>query len=155
MIEAGTPVTIKIKRPNRWTTTAVEAFDLLTGVVEEVKPDNGNNNILVRFAKPVDIGNGIHKKFHFLEEDLTEAARRPKTLVRVTKRRKHYTMDMLDLNNLIEYDNFTCVWDTYGGGNQDRGVLWTQDDECAGFFTVDNWGFVHVTLETGQLIKWC
>lgn len=78
-------------------------------------------------------------------------------LVGLTQSRRNIVADMVGLHEYVNNHCLTIVWDTHISTLEaqiDRGVLWTQSDGLAGFFTLDSDGLAHVVLETGTIQEW-
>lgn len=151
MLKEGQAVRIAIKRPNRWGAAHVAAFTGVIGFIKEIKPETGNNNILVDFPEPILAGKSVHSSFHFLAEDLKPEKEPAIVFVGRTPSRKFYATNVTGLYSLVENHGHTLTWDT--SSKKLRGVIWTSGDAMAGFFTIGN-GHVDVTLEDSVLTEW-
>ena len=148
-IKAGDIVVINIANPKRWTDTHVQAFANLEGIVKEVKPELGDNNVLVEFLAPVVTVTQRHEAFHFLVADLTPSVPIMTHASNTTKRRRQARCNYAGLMQYVDNHGLTLVWDK----PLPRGVLWSVDDGLEAFFSMDSTG-INLTIEQDLITKW-
>lgn len=144
-LKVGTEVRVRVARPTRWTEAMYKEVEYRLGVVREIKPENGENNILVDFYADVVTDSSRHSSFHFLAEDLIPQTHPHFTPFHTNGRRRTHRGNMLGLLQHVENHNLTMEWCTSG---RNRGVLW-DNDRMAGMFTVcAEYVLTHVEMDT-------
>lgn len=144
-LQVGMEVRIDIKRLSRWEHRLAEAMKGTLGTVVEIKPENGNNNILVDFYVDAVTPHARHSCFHFLEEDLVVEDTPVFKPVAMVKTRMGFRANMLGLLRHVENHGLTLQWCDSG---RKRGVLW-DGDRLSGLFTLcAKVVLVHVELDT-------
>lgn len=151
-LKVGDYVEINIKRPSRWSADHVQAFNSVRGFIREIKPDNGNNNVLVDFPEDILTQHNRHGAFHFLAEDLSVYTGKKTVPFGLTQNRVTICLTYPSLLALVEGHNWTLTWDTTS--KQLRGCVWTSTgDGLIGTFVLGNYG-VSFTKDTGKMVEW-